>query len=508
MKNTYDIIVIGSGLGGLTAAADLAKAGKKVCVLEQHFRVGGSATSFNRKGHIFEAGLHMTAMINSQNGNDSLFKRMGILDKINFVPVPEFYHIKGNGYEYTFKNNVEENIRDLSEMFPDDAKAIKTYFETIFKIHDQTMKINNRKPLGFFLSLLASPFIYPKLLKSIFTTLGTYLDKHFKNENLKAILLGNMGYYGDDPYDISMIFYAIAQTGYYRYGGAYIQGGSHQLPDSLANIITNHDGEIHTLQEVTKILTKNGKAIGVRYKSKRKDSQKIEAYADTIIANTAIPNVRHELMDQETTKSLKKFDSFTIGPSIMTLYIALKKPLKDLGNNFYSLTLYDSKDFSLKTFKKLNQGDFKTRPAILCDYSQLDSQLSPEGKGYLVLSLMDYLKDWEHLSESEYKFKKKQVMDILVDRICDIFPKMRDQIEHVELATAKTMKRYLKTPNGTAYGYSNSIKQALIFRPKAKSNIPNLYFASAWVLPGAGFGGAMTAGEICAEQIKKDLGIS
>ena len=132
MKKTYDIIVIGSGLGGLSAAAEFALSGKKILGLEQHFRVGGSATSFKRKGHIFEAGLHMTAMVSSKNGNNGFYTKLGLLEKLSFVPAPEFYHVIGKGYEYTFKNSVEENIRDLSKMFPDDAKAIKAFFDTIF----------------------------------------------------------------------------------------------------------------------------------------------------------------------------------------------------------------------------------------------------------------------------------------------------------------------------------------------------------------------------------------
>lgn len=508
MKKTYDIIVIGSGLGGLSAAAELALSGKNILVLEQHFRVGGSATSFKRKGHIFEAGLHMTAMVSSKNGNNGFYEKLDLLKKLTFVPAPEFFHLVGNGYEYTFKNNPEDNIRDLSNMFPKEKKAIQKFFDTIFTIHDQTMKINERKPLGFMLSLIASPILYPKVINSMFSTIGKYLSKNFKDDKLKAILLGNIGYYGDNPDEVSLLFYAIAQTGYFRYGGAYIQGGSHQLPDSLADIITNNNGTILTQQEVTEIIMDKGKAVGVRYKSKRKDAKESEAFANTIIANTAVPNVRKDLISQEDGKALKKYDKFSIGPSIMTLYVALDKPLSQLGNKYYSLVLYNSKNFNLENFAQLNKGNFKHRPAILCDYSQIDSKLSADGKGYLVLSLMDYLKDWEDLSDSDYQSKKKQVSDILLNRIYELFPKMVTHVEHVELATARTMKRYLMTPNGTAYGYTNTPKQSLIFRPRAKSGIPNLYFASAWALPGAGFGGALTSGNICAAQIKKDLGIS
>lgn len=508
MEKKYDIIVIGSGLGGLTAGAELASKGKRVLVLEQHFRVGGSATSFKRKDFIYEAGLHMTTAIEEGHGHYDFFSKCELGDKVKFVPVPEFYHLLGSDYEFTFGNDTEDNIQRLSNMFPSDTKGIKKYFKSIFTIHDQTMLINEKKGFKFILALISAPILYPKVLNSMFATVGKFLDRNIKDERLKSILLGNMGYYGDDPYAISMLFYAVAQTGYYRNGGAYIQGGSHQLPDAMAESIEKNNGTILTMQEVSKIITEDGKAIGVEYISTRKDATRSQAFAPVIIANTAIPNVSNDLLEHKDAALIKKkYDKFIIGPSIMTIYIALDKPLKEMGNSYYSLVFYDNENLKIKDFAKLNHSDFSTRPFILCDYSQLDSKLAPKGKGYLVLSLMDFLSDWENLSESDYKFKKKKAAEALVERVCKRFPEMRDHIERVEVATAKTMKRFLRTPGGTAYGYENSPLQALIFRPGVKSPIPNLYFASAWTLPGAGFGGAMSAGHICAAQIKKDLGI-
>jgi phytoene dehydrogenase-like protein len=508
MENKFDVIIIGSGLGGLTAGADLAASGQKVLVLEQHFRVGGSATSFKRRDFTYEAGLHMTTAVTEEHGHFDLFKRCGLLEKVKFLQVPEFYHVIGDDFEYTFSNDIDDNIRRLCDMFPSESKGIKKYFNTILAIHDQTMVINEKKGFKRLLSLIASPILYPKVLMALMSSTGKFLDRLMKNDKLKAILLGNLGYYGDDAYRLSLLFYAVAQTGYYRQGGAYIQGGSHHLPDAMADCILKYNGSILTMKDVTKIITRDGKAVGVEYRSKKKDATVSQAFAPVIIANAAIPHVTDELLDEKVARPIKKrFDKFTIGPSIMTVYIALDKPLKELGNQYYSLIFYNNKDLKIKDLAKLYRADYSERPFILCDYSQLDSKLSPSGKGYLVLSLMDYLKDWENLSESDYKFKKKQAGDILVERVCQYFPKMRDHIERVEIATARTMKHYLQTPGGTAYGYENTPSQALIFRPQAKSAVPNLYFASAWTLPGAGFGGAITSGQICAEQIKHDLGI-
>ena len=508
MKNNYDIIVIGSGLGGLTAASELAVKGKKALVLEQHFRVGGSATSFKRKDFIYEAGLHMTAEIKEGHGHYDLLKNCNLGEKINYLKAPEFYHVIGADYNYTFSNDIEDNIRRLSVMFPKEAKSIRRYFDSMVKIHDQTMMINERKGLKRFLSFVIAPFCYPKVLNALFSNVGKFLDRLFKDERLKAIILGNLGYYGDNPYELSLIFYAIAQKGFYTGEGSYIQGGSHKLPDAIAESIEKHNGTILTMQNVTKILTENGKAIGVEYVSKRKDATVSRAYAPVIIANTAIPNVINDLLDYETAKPLKKqYGKLSIAPSIMTVYVALDKPLKEMGNDYYSLIFYEKKDLKIKDISQYYHSDFSIRPFILCDYSQMDTKLAPEGKGYLVLSLMDYLEDWEDLSESDYKYKKKKVGEILVNRVCKHFPEMCDHIERVEVATARTMKHFLQTPRGTAYGYTNSPAQSLVFRPGVKSRVPGLYFASAWAIPGGGFGGAITSGQMCSEQIKKDIGI-
>ena len=409
MKKQYDIIVIGSGLGGLTAGAELASKGKRVLILEQHFQVGGSATSFKRKGFTYEAGLHMTAAVDKGSNDYEFFKKCGLGDKVKFVPVPEFYHFVGHDYSYTFSNDVEDNIKRLGEMFPEDAKGVKKYFKTIFSIHDQAMAVNELEGVKFFFSLLISPILFPQVLSSMFSTIGKFLDRTIKDERLKAILLANIGYYGDNAHELSFLFYAIAQTGFYRKGGSYIQGGSHQLPYAMAEYIEKNNGEILTSQQVTKIIMENGKAIGVEYISKKKDAIKSKAYAPVIIANTAIPNVTDELIEGKDALPLKKkYGKLNIAPSIMTVYIALDKPLKEMGNSYYSLNYYEAKDFKIKDMPEINHADFTIRPYILCDYSQVDSRLAPDGKGYLVLPWWIILKIGKICLKKNIKQKKKE----------------------------------------------------------------------------------------------------
>ena len=117
---------------------------------------------------------------------------------------------------------------------------------------------------------------------------------------------------------------------------------------------------------------------------------------------------------------------------------------------------------------------------------------------------MDYLRNWEGLSKEEYRVKKEEVTEVLLERLDKQFPGIRDSIEYVELATPKTMQRYTLNPEGTPYGYTQSKEQAGLKRLRNNFLIPNLYFASAWAFPGGGFEGSMLTGFLAALQMNRD----
>ncbi|MDD3966575.1 MAG: NAD(P)/FAD-dependent oxidoreductase [Candidatus Marinimicrobia bacterium] len=512
MEQHYNGIVIGAGLGGLTAAAELAGKGLRMLVLDQHTAPGGAATSFKRGDFIYEAGLHMTASNGKDRDFHHFFETTGIKERIHFVPAPEFYHIYGPGFSFVFGNDLADSIQRLKTMFPAERAAIDKYFRRIFSISDCALKINQSRGIRRFGQVISSPFIFTQTLISMFGNIGNFLDHTFKDERLKIILLANIGYYDDDPYDLSLLFFAIAQSGYYRNGGHYIQGGSRQLADTMAEYIIRKGGAVLTGRQVTKILTDKNGACGVEFvkgTGPDKGPEKERVFAPLVIANAAIPRVLNALLDTSVARQeRKKIRKLEVGPSILSLYIALDKPLKELGNAFYSSCFYDSRPFTIREMAELHHADFEWRPFILCDYSQIDSRLCSPNNGFAVLSMFDYYKDWSGLPEIFYRRKKEAVKTTLMERLYRHFPQLHGHVLRTEVATAKTMERYLQTPEGTAYGFSQKARQALLFRPGPRSSVKNLYYASAWTMPGGGFGGAMSSGKICADAVIKDLGIT
>jgi len=472
---TYDIIIIGAGLGGLTAGAKLAKEGKKVLLIEQHNRPGGCATTFKRKDFVFEVGLHeMDGLVNADM-KIKIFRELGVFDKVEFLRVPEFYHFINKRFEITIPHDPEKAIEVLTDSFPEEKTGIKAYFDQIVNAKRKAKESEGKPEIS----------------------LGEFLDSIINNEDLKLVLLGNLGYFHDDPYSVSLIYYSLAQGRYFQGGGNFIKGGSQKLSNYLSDFISQNGGKVIFKHMVTEIITDNNKAVGIKYKENAKEESEIKtAYADEIIANAAIPNVANMLLPKEQGERLQQsIDELEIGASLLTVYIGFKKKVKDLGSKYYSTFVFDDSIKTQADIKNNNKGDFKERSFTFIDYSQIDSALTTDDKSVGVICCIDYYSDWDKLNKEEYKAKKKEVGEIYLEKLEKLIPGIKDQIEYYEVGTSKTVARYTLNPEGAVYGFAQTPQR--IIHDKMQS-IENLHFASAWTKIGGGFSGAIFSGYLCA----------
>jgi phytoene dehydrogenase-like protein len=474
----FDIIIIGGGLGGLTAGAKLSREGRKVLLIEQHDRPGGCATTFRRRDFTLEVGLHELHGPAPGDLKMKIFEDLDVFKNVEFIRVPEFYRFINGRSDVTIPHEPQAAIDRLSALFHQETDGIKAYF-------DQLLKPKKKSPEG------------PVSDKS----LGEFLDSIIRNDELKLILLGNLGYFHDDPYSLSLAYYSQAQGSYYSAGASFIKGGSQKLSDHLSGYIMDHGGQVLLNHLVTGILTDNGKITGVSFRKKNDYSASAaEAYGDEIIANGAVPNLTDLLPGEAGIILQDELKDIKSGASLLTLYIGFGKLLKELGWSYYSTFVFDSSVKSQADILKNNTGEFSKRIFTFIDYGQIDSGLAPSGKSVGAICCIDYLKDWEDLTMEEYKSKKEMVASLFIERLERIIPGIKSIIEYYEVGTPLTVKRYTLNPGGAVYGFAQTPSRKLIDNSKLPDN---LHFASAWGRTGGGFSGAIYGGYLCAINIMR-----
>jgi phytoene dehydrogenase-like protein len=500
----YNTIIVGGGLAGLTAGATLSKFGKKVLLLEQHHKPGGCATTFKRGDFIIEVGLHEMSGLSEDGNLRRIFKMLDVDKHVQFKRVPEFYGVLSDQEDFVFPHGFDAAARALLEKYPGEEKGIRKFIKLIAGIRKEAMSLP-RSPLKRKLIYPLMPLLYPNLVTASSHTVGSWMDGHIKNEKAKLDLTAHICYWGDDPYNLSMFYFGLPFAGFIENGGHFVKGGSQKLSDHLADYIEKHGGTVLLGKKVEKIVTENNKATGVTFRDSFNEGEKpITIRCDNVVANCAIPTVP-DLLDEPYASSLrKKVGSHPNSTSLLCIYLGFKTDVKAFGVKYYSNYIQGEDVKTLKDVHPNQRGPWNKRSFIFVDYGKVDSGLAPANKSEGVICGVDHLKNWEGLSEEGYKSKKEEIAQILMRRLEEKFPGIRDSIEYYEVSTPKTVERFTSNPSGSVYGFAQTKQLSGNKRFRNNFLIPNVYFASAWAFPGGGFEGSITGGFLAALQMNKD----
>lgn len=478
------ITIIGAGLGGLSAGALLAKEGYQVTILEQHTVVGGCATTFKRKGGFTcEVGLHEMDGVYTNTTVKKVFEALDVYNNVEFLKPKTFFQITTPKGTFVMPHGVEASKKALKSLWSDQDETIDQYFKLIEAIHNELYLLQNLKWYQYPMV----PLLARNVLRYRSKSVSEVMDQLTDNETLKLILNANLQYYNDIPQTLSFLLHAVAQYSYYHGGGYFIKGGSQQLSNYLAKVIVDHGGSVITKALVTKI-----EDYSVEYRH-RKSFEMVPS--DIIISNLS-PQDTYRLFGtlyQETKE---------IANSLLTVYIGFNKNLKEVyGEQSYTHFIYDKlsklDDFSLMAQKEIRQRGF-----TFVDYSQVDATLTPSDKSFGVVCLSDYIEDWEDLDQEVYKAKKHSLQEAIIRKLETYYPDISKYIEYIETGTAKTVQRYIKTPQGTAYGYKATPKQFFKVPDVRSKKIKNLYFVGQWVIAG-GFSPAISSGYLAYKEIMR-----
>jgi len=510
MASPYDVVVIGAGLGGLTAAALLARAGRKTLLIERNPSVGGAATTYKVGDLVVEASLHETAdPQNPLEPKHQILERIGVLDAVQWVPTGPLYEVRGGpvGEPFVLPDDFAAAREALSARFPlaaagvnrvlGDMERIATGLGTLSQGRDAFR--DPREGLAALLKLAPA-------LRDWRLSLSDVLERAFAgNEAVKCALAANLGYWHDDPCTMWWLFFAVAQGGYLGCGGRYIHGGAQRLSNAIARAFRAAGGELllgHAAVEIR--LGKDGRPASVVYEHK---GERAEARTRAIACNAAPAVLATLLPERERALFDAAYGRRPQSISLFALTLGLSCRPSELGIRHYS-------NFLLPAWVK-RLADYPANAAILAenpngrapimalvDYSAIDSGLG--GSPYPVSIVgTDRVANWVGLSEPAYREKRRRWMDAIIDALEHSFPGIGSRVVAWEFNTARSMRNYLNAPEGSIYGFAPTPPSRPIWRGFERSPqtpIPGLYLASCYAGSG-GFTGAIRGGASAADRI-------
>lgn len=507
-NETFDAIIVGSGAGGLGAAAELTIAGKKVLLLEQHDKFGGYMTAFERGDYRFEVSLHEMDGVAPGNAHYRLFQQAGVLDKVKFNRLDPLYRAMFPGFSLDVPADVDLYRRRMIEKFPGERAGINKLFKKMISFKhqlDSTGGMFSKNPLRRAWAYLVSPLLRPDLLVYLDKTLDKLVYQYLEDPQARGVFCQLWGYLGLPPEQLSAMYFAGMWGSYHTAGGYYPSGGSQAISDALAAYVATHGGTVKTNSRVAKILVADGRVSGVTLDSGEQYS------APFVVSNASIPTTIDKLVGPEhfPPEYTQRIGDMKTSLSLAQIFLGIKdrKVLEPLGGN-HSVFVNPSFNSQIN-YRASVDGDLQQVPIVFVDYGIHDPTCAPRGGTSLIITVplqYDYKNRWRRDEGYDvYQQVKKEMADAILARAEEILPGLREQIAVMEIGTPLTMERYTLNPKGAVYGYAHTPRQSVIFRPKNKSPLPGLYYAGAWTYIGGGQSACLQSGMYAADLILNEM---
>ncbi len=496
INNTYDAIVVGAGLGGLTTAATMAKKGKKVLIIEKHDKVGGYATKFTREDYSFDVSLHnfgpYTDIIKE------IFDDLEIDKKLEYIPYDNFQRVIFPENDINIPTGIDNLIKLLIELYPSEKDGIKKIFEQMKKIREG-LDLFEKMGMSGDPSEMNSELIaeqYPEFLTMLDITYQEFINKYITDDKLKGVIGNFWWYLGLPPSQVASLIYSVTSINYFGHGGGYIKGSSQNLSDALADVVISNHGRVILNTKVTKILLADKKAQGVL-------TEEGEIfYSDIVISNINATDTFINLVDEDQTKKRirRKVSEMDYSLSAIQLYLGLDCDPETLGFKDHCFTVFTSYDHD-ENLKFIIDGQYEKSFFSCTNYTKVDKESTPEGKGTISIYSVDHIKNWENLSEYEYRKKKEEVTEIFIKKAEKYLPGLSKHIAVKELGTPKTMFRYTFNPEGSIYGPSHITEQSGMRRLPTFTSNPGLFIVGSTIYPGGGYPSVISSGYKTAKMI-------
>jgi phytoene dehydrogenase-like protein len=475
----YDDLIIGAGMAGLTVAARLAADGRRVLVVEAHDTPGGYAHTFGVGDYRFCAQVHYIFNCGEGEAVHTLLCKLGLVDEVKFHRLdPEgFDHVVVGGDRYRICNGLEKYRDRLSVRFPDDARPLRRYFDTIAAIGREMDTLP--KPLRA-RDYLTAPIRFPHLLRYQKWTLQRLYDHLGMPARLQTVLAGQAGDYLLPPAEVSLMLHTALVRGYDR-GAYYPEKHFQHLVGSIADYIRNARGCAILLNtEVTGLDVARGRVIGVHTRDgKTLTAQRYISNVDPrrtaqLVGTLNLPSEYRARLD------------YPYSSGNITLYLGVRGiDLRAHGFGSWNVWHYPHDDINAIYKRQLEREDYRD-PWLFMSTPTLHTDapgLCPPGEQILELATSAPHAPWRKLRDTDrraYNLAKKRVRDRLIEVVEQQYiPGLSKHLAIRVMGTPATNERFCRAPAGNAYGVALTPEFVGPSRLPAETPLPNLWMVGA-----------------------------
>ncbi len=510
---SFDAIIIGSGMSGLCCGALLAQKGEKVLLLEKHFKPGGYTHTFKRNEYEWDVGIHYIGDVHDKNkASRKLFDHISE-GRLEWHKMDDNYDtIVFPDRQYDFVSPKEQFIENLVNWFPKEDHAVYRYMSLLDEVTRKSIPYYKNKVLPSFLSAILSPFQTRPYYGLSDQTTYDVITNLSSNKKLLGLLTGQWGDYGLPPKQSSFVMHA-GVAKHYLDGGNYPIGGSGKIAESILPVIRKSDGDVCVSSAVKEIIIQKNKAEGVRLEYGD------EIYSTLVISSAGVMNTYGKMLNSGHTVQVKNnLYRVTKTHGYLCLYIGMKGSPEELGLSTTNFWIYPSYDHD-ENVKDYLEDQNQSFPVL---YLSFPSTKDPEKlKSFpnrttmeaITLAPFSWFEKWKEQPwknrGADYESLKEEVCQRMFDQIFQTLPKLKNKIDYYELSTPLSTKTMMNYDNGELYGLEHTPSRFRQRWLRPQTPIKGLFLTGQDIttvgLTGALFSGLLTCSAIFKKNFYKEI---